>query len=374
MNKDAIIALFFTICCIILIFIPTGFESSQSENSYLEKAEVLSVDNNGMEHRQIVYTGTQDVEIKLESGPHKGTTALVVNPLSGKMEYDEIYKPGDHILVEYKLHEGKINLAYTRGYYRLNHQLLLVALFAVLLFSVAGITGLKALLSFCFAGLMIWKVLIPLFMKDVAPIPVSLAVTAALTGSVSFLVGGWTRKGLTCFLGAFSGLIVTWLLARIFLSGFHLNGAVRPYTENLFYTGYAHLDFNGIFLSGIFLACSGAVMDLAMDIAASIAEVKHKKNDITTKELFFSGMAVGRSVVGTMTTTLLLAYSGGYMALLMNFMGLGYPLKQIFNINFVAAEVLNTMVGSFGLVTVAPLTAAIGALLYSQKSSSDTAE
>lgn len=372
MNKDVTITLFFLFCCILLVFIPTGFETSRSADSYLEKAEVLSVDNEGMEHRQIVYTGTQDVEIELESGPHKGSRVLVVNPLSGKMEYDEIYKPGDHILVEYKLHEGKINLAFTRGYYRLNHELLLVALFAVLLFSVAGFTGLKALLSFAFAGLMIWKVLVPLFMKDIAPIPVSLAVTAALTGSVSFLVGGWTKKGLTCFLGAFSGLILTWILAKISFSGFHLNGAVRPYTENLFYTGYAHLDFNGIFLSGIFLACSGAVMDLAMDIAASIAEIKKKKSDISPRELFVSGMAVGRSVVGTMTTTLLLAYSGGYIALLMNFMGLGYPLEQILNINFVSAEVLNTLVGSFGLVAVAPLTAAVGALLYSHELSFQT--
>ena len=59
------------------------------------------------------------------------------------MEYDEIYKPGDHILVEYKLHEGNINLAYTRGYYRLNHELLLIALFAVLLFAVAASQGSK---------------------------------------------------------------------------------------------------------------------------------------------------------------------------------------------------------------------------------------
>ena len=105
-------------------------------------------------------------------------------------------------------------------------------------------------------------------------------------------------------------------------------------------------------------------MDLAMDIAASIHEVKNKKPDIAFGELFLSGMSVGRSVIGTMTTTLLLAYSGGYTAMLMNFMSQGLRLKQIFNLSFVASEILNVFVGSLGLVAVAPLTAVIGAFLY----------
>jgi uncharacterized membrane protein len=142
---------------------------------------------------------------------------------------------------------------------------------------------------------------------------------------------------------------------------------VRPFAENLLYAGFAHLNLTEIFLAGVFLACSGAVMDLAMDIAASIDEVKNKKTDITFWELFNSGMAVGRSVVGTMTTTLLLAYSGGYTAMLMNFMSQGLRMQQILNINFVASEILNIFVGSFGLVAVAPLTALAGAVLYSSK-------
>ena len=164
-------------------------------------------------------------------------------------------------------------------------------------------------------------------------------------------------------MGSFSGIALSCLLAVSFAPGFRINGAVRPFAENLLYAGYPHLNLTGIFLAGIFLACSGAVMDLSMDIAASLDEVKTKKPDIAFRELFGSGMAVGRSVVGTMTTTLLLAYSGGYTAMLMNFMSQGLRLRQIFNLNFVASEILNVIVGSFGLA-VAPLTAVIGALLY----------
>ncbi len=355
--------------CAVLWFLPTGFEGSQTKDSYLEKARVLSVDNKDLRQNLIVRTGTQDVRVEITEGPHKGQQARVVNPLAGKMEFDEIYIPGDTILVEYKIREGKPHMAYTRGYYRLNHELILVILFGVFIVSIAGITGLKALLSFVFAAFMIWKVLIPLFLKDISPIPVALAVVAALTASVSFLVGGWTRKGVTAFIGSFAGLILACLLAELFAPGFRLNGAVRPYSENLLYAGFPHLDLTKIFLAGIFLSCSGAVMDLSMDIAASIDEVKNKKPEIRFGELFGSGMAVGRSVVGTMTTTLLLAYSGGYTAMLMNFMGQGWKIEQILNLNFVASEILNVFVGSFGLVAVAPLTALAGALLYCRKGS-----
>jgi uncharacterized membrane protein len=105
-------------------------------------------------------------------------------------------------------------------------------------------------------------------------------------------------------------------------------------------------------------------MDLAMDISASMHEIAEKKPEIGFVEHVASGMAIGRSVIGTMTTTLLLAYSGSYIALLMLFMGLGVPLPTILNKNFVAAEVVNTIVGSFGLVTVAPFTALTGGLIY----------
>jgi len=365
--KSNATVLVFTFLSIVLWFLPTGFEGSHSTDSHLAKAEVLEVDNRDLRQNLIVRTGTQDLTVEIMDGPHRGTRTRVVNPLSGKLEFDEIYKPGDIILVEYKIGAKGLRQAYTRGFYRLGHELLLVVLFCLFLVAVAGSTGLKALLSLMFAALMLWKILIPLFLKDVSPIPVALFVVAALTASVSFLVGGMTRKGMTAFLGSFAGLVFACILAKVMSPGFFLNGAVRPFAENLLYGGYPHLNLMDIFLAGIFIACSGAVMDLAMDIAASIAEVKDKKPDIGIAALFASGMSVGRSVVGTMTTTLLLAYSGGYTAMLMNFMGQGLGMEQILNLKFVAAEILNIFVGSFGLVAVAPFTAIIGAFLYTRQ-------
>jgi len=115
-------------------------------------------------------------------------------------------------------------------------------------------------------------------------------------------------------------------------------------------------------------ATSGAVMDLAVDICSAVYEVVQKRPDIGPREAVASGFAVGRAACGSTTTTLLLAYSGSYIALLMVFMAQGTPVAFILNYKYVAAEIVHTIVGSFGLVTVAPLTAITSGLLLARKS------
>ena len=129
------------------------------------------------------------------------------------------------------------------------------------------------------------------------------------------------------------------------------------YSESLLYSGYQHLDLTKIYMASIFLGASGAVMDLSVDITSAIHEVVEKRPDLSWREAVRSGLNVGRAAMGTMTTTLLFAYSGGYIALLMVFMAQGTPLDNLLNYKYVAAEIIHTVIGSFGLVTVAPFTA-----------------
>ena len=171
------------------------------------------------------------------------------------------------------------------------------------------------------------------------------------------------RRGLAAWLGSLLGVATTCALALAFAGPFHLHGAVRPYAETVLYSGYPHLDMTRIFLASIFMASSGALMDLAMDVAASMAELAAQNPGISRGAALASGLRVGRAVVGTMTTTLLLAYSGGYIATLMLFMAQGIPLENALNLPFVSAEIMNTLVGSIGLVTVAPFTALTGTWL-----------
>ena len=325
---------------------------------------ITSVDNSLTRVDLIVKTGPQILKVKLLDGPYEGQELSVVNQLTGKMEMDEFYKTGKVILVEYLEQDGKPANGIARGYYRLQLQLVLIVLFFVLLVAVAGVTGLKAALSFIFAAMVLWKLFFPLLLRGFSPIPTGLVIVALLTGVICFSVGGLNRRGLATFVGSMLGLLLTCGLATWFTNMFWMHGAVRPYAEMLLYSGYNDLRLTDIFIASIFIACSGAVMDLAMDIAATMDEIKFRHPDIALFEHMKSGLRVGRVVTGTMTPTLLLAYSGSHITMFMVFLAKGLPAANLLNAPFVAAEVLNILVGSFGVIAVAPVTVVVAGLLY----------
>ncbi len=353
---------------IILLLLPTGFEELIDTNAERVRARVVSTDNSEVQQLGIVKVGTQIVTVELLSGRFKGTHTAGVNELIGSMELDTLFAPGDTALVtlDLAMDGHKIIATNVIDHYRLNIEVILFLLFFLFLLLYAGWTGLKAFLSFIITAAAIWKLLLPGFLKGYDPIILSLGIVTLLTAFIIFLIGGISKKGWIAFLGAVSGILVTGLLSIVFGRLFHIHGAVKPFSETLLYSGFPHLDLSKIFLSGIFLASSGAVMDIAMDISASMNEVKQNHPEIGTGKLIFSGLSVGRAVVGTMTTTLLLAYSGGFTAMLMVFIAQGTPLVNVLNITYVSAEILHTLVGSFGLVLVAPLTAVVGGILYNQ--------
>ncbi len=364
-HRDAVLVAFFAILSACVYFLPTGFEPKIKKNAVRCRGRVVAVDNSQVQQMGMVKAGDQGVTLRLLGGPFEGETVQGNNPLLGQMDRDKLFRPGDTALVVLSLNpEGEILFVNPQDHYRLGLEALLLGLFAVLLIAFGGWTGVKSLLSFLFAALVLWKVLVPAFLKGWPPVLLALGVVALLSGAIIFLVAGVNRKGLTAFLGAFLGVLTSCGMAVGFTRAFHLHGAVMPFAETLLYSGFGHLNLTRIYVAAVFIACSGAVMDLAMDVAASMHEVAEQHPGISRRALLGSGLRVGRAVVGTMTTTLLLAYSGGFITLLMAFMAQGVPLANTFNFVYVAAEVLKTLVGSFGLVTVAPFTALVGGMIF----------
>ena len=349
--------------CIVLAFVDVA-RIPPAPSGLRHRALVTTTDNGLVRVNGIVKTGAQVVNVRLLEGPYKGRQLPVVNLLTGKLEMDEFYEAGKVILVEYSARDGKPSDAVARGHYRLRLQVILIVLFFILLVAVAGVTGLKAALSFMFAVMVLWKLFFPLLLCGYPPISTGLAIVSLLTGVICFSVGGLNRRGLATFIGSILGLLLTSGLATWFTHMFRMHGAIRPFAEMLLYSGYYNLNLTDIFVASVFIACSGAVMDLAMDIAATMDEIKQKHPDIGLLEHMRSGLRVGRAVTGTMTPTLLLAYSGSHVTMFMVFLAKGLPAENLLNAPFVAAEVLNILVGSFGVIAVAPVTVAVAGLLY----------
>lgn len=244
--------------------------------------------------------------------------------------------------------------------------MILAGLFLLLLLIFARGTGLRAIISFIDTILLMWKMLVPCLLNGFNPVLVSFGLVLALTALILMLIYGWDRRFLSAVSGAALGILVTAILGFVFTDLFQIHGAVMESSESLLYAGYQYLDLTKIFVASIFLGSSGAIMDLSVDICSAVYEVVQKKTDIRAREAIASGFAVGRATCGSTTTTLLLAYSGSYVALLMVFMAQGTPVELMLNYKYVAAEIVHTIVGSFGLVTVAPLTAITSGFLLTR--------
>lgn len=359
----------------ILMAIPTGYEDVLIYQG-TERAigKVIKTDNSAIISSGMVQSGEQSCTLEIENGIFKGRELTGVNFLSGSLEKDKIFKVGDRALLTISYENDNIKSVVMSDHYRLNKEMILLAIFAVFLVIFAGKNGFQAILSFVITVLMIWKILVPCYLKGYSPVWVGIMITAILTAVIVFFVYGVDKRTVAATSGALLGVLTTCILGILFTDLFQIHGAIMPNAESLLYSGYQDLDLTAIFMSSIFIGASGAMMDLSVDITSAIAEVVAKKPDISRKDAIMSGMNVGRAAMGTMTTTLLLAYSGGYISLLMVFMAQGTPIDHILNYKYVAAEVLDTVVGSFGLVTVAPFTAVMAGVLLAGKGKKEKEE
>ena len=361
----AVIIISLLIVCISML--PTGF----SVNEYFgesSRASVLILDtgNQNLYNTGVIQQGEQTCTVRILDGPFKGQETTGVNHLMGKLEMDKIFVPGDKALVSIDFDGDQINFVTLIDHYRINMEILLFLAFAILLVGFARTIGLKTILSFIFTIVVIWKLLVPGLLKGLPPIGLSLVIVVMLTVTIITLVLGFNRQATAAIIGSLLGSFLTCVLAIIFGNLFKIHGAVMDFSESLLYSGYSHLNLTEIFIAATFIASSGAVMDIAVDMVAAMYELIQKKPEMSSKEIIRSGFNIGRAVIGTMTTTLLLAYSGGYIGLLMVFTAQGTPVINILNLKYVAAEIFYTLVGSFGLVTVAPFTAIIAGLLFTR--------
>ena len=355
----------FIVLLALLWWIPTGFQKQIYVNSEGVKAKVVEVNNKGVYSTGMIQQGDQRCTIEILEGEHKGQQVEGMNLLTGKLEFDKMFKPGDVAWVLLELDSSnEVIFANMVDYYRIDQQIFLIGLFVILIIAFSGFTGVRTLLSFSFALFSIVKILIPCLLKGIPPLLVALMVGNLLTVITLLLVAGCNKKAYTAIISSMICSLMTCLLAVVFGDLFKMHGAVMDWSESLLYAGYQHLDLTAIFQAGIYLACSGAILDLSIDISAALDEVIKNNPSVSRANLIKSGLSIGKSVVGSQTTTLLLAYMGSYITILMVHMAQGTPLMSILNSQKVSSEILHTFVGCIGLVLVSPLTAIICGIVY----------
>ena len=190
-----------------------------------------------------------------------------------------------------------------------------------------------------------------------------------ITIIVTFLIiGGIKKKSIAAMLGTAGGILVSGIIAVVFGGLFVLSGMCEETGMITVLSETARgFDFRGILFSGIIIGALGACMDVGMSLASALSELKEENSNISTKRMIEAGMNIGRDMIGTMTNTLILAYTGGaILTILLQVLG-GLDIEKIINQEIISEEILRSIAGSIGLILTIPITAVVSGLLMGRK-------
>lgn len=336
----------------------------KSEIGKVEKITYEDIEQNFSEKTPV----QQIVTVKLLTGEFKGRTTVIDNILTGNPYYDIFLKKGDKVILHAEL-DGDIVDYFISDIYRINFIHILFFIFSVLLIVVGRKKGLASLFSIIATILLILFVLAPLIRQGFCPILTALVISLIATTITMYLVGGFNRKSTAAILGTIASLIVASILSLMAIKYSRLNGFSSEEVMFLYQTNPT-LNFKGILTASMMLATLGAVMDTGMSIASSINEFFTINPKLTPKELFLSGMNVGKDIIGTMANTLILVYLGGSLPLVL--LSHSIDLQKFFNLNQVVTEISAAIIGSISLVICVPITAIIAAnVVTTQKIDTD---
>ena len=346
----------------------SGPEEPVTAWSEYETARVLEILEDNSQPDEAIegrLRGSMVLKLEILSGTYKGRVVETVNYFSAL--YSVVVNAGDTVSVRIDtVPDGRYQVS-VYNYNRVPLIIALVLLFALALVAIGGWQGLRALGGLVFTFISIVYLLLPLMLKGWAPVPLTVAIVAVTATAGFYLLGGWQPKTLGSILGALCGVAAAAILGSLAIGLLHISAYRMDEGEALLLVrGDTGLQLKGLLLSGILIASEGAVMDTAMSIASAMAELKEKRPDIGRKELFRSGMVIGRDTTGTMANTLVLAFAGSSLNMMILICSYNVSFNQLMNTDFVAVELVRAVAGSLGIILTVPCVALITARLLTR--------
>lgn len=379
MKRNKVILQWAVFACAVLIFIvimvflnqPIEGQAATAASKYsFERARVTEIINENVSPdtwTEGLRLGMQEVVVRIDSGQYKGKELYAVNYLSAYGNID--LKEGTRIIVRMDTNEAGDPFVVSVSNYNRSYMLIgLVVLFVVLLIVIGGRKGVSAILGLFFTIISIWFFLIPMIKRGASPIPTAVVLVAVTTFVSLIALNGFSKKTYIAIAGCVGGVTIAGLLA-------YLAGIVTPFNgfnmseaeELVLRAADGGLKVSGLMVSGVLIASLGAVMDVALTIASAISELHDIKPKAKLSELFRSGINIGKDAMGTMANTLILAFSGASLNMLIMFRVFDYPYIQIFNSDLMTLEIIQGLTGSIGIVLTVPLVAILGASAFGHK-------
>ncbi len=335
------------------------------DNMTFVKAVVVQNDNEEQETAASLDSGdTQQVVLEIRSGSHKGEKVDAYS-LNGYL-YGANCKVGTKVIASLSEYDGELS-ANVYNYDRETEIIILLAVFFGLMWLVGGRKGFNSILALVFTFVVVLMMYIPLMYIGISPFIAATVSVVIITLVTFILIADLQMKSIGAMLGTIFGVVVSGLIALAFGHFGHVTGYNVDEIENLIYVGQnSKLDIGGMLFSGILIASLGAVMDVAMSVSTSLHEIREQNPMISAGEIFKSGINIGRDMIGTMSNTLILAYVGGSLGLVMIIYAYSYQMHQILNMYSIAIEIMRGVAGTIGIILTVPITSLIMSVLLTR--------
>lgn len=358
---------------LIILLLMIGIPTLADENKAVLPSETGIVENIKYEDAENLNQGEsttkQLVTVKVHTGNFKGTERLIENMLTGNPAYDINLTKGDKVVLHVEPNSDTITTPEDVDFFiadikRDNQIFIFTGIFFILLLLIGRKKGLTSIISIISTIALIFFMLLPMILSGFCPI-----ASAVLTGILStvitiYLVGGLNSKSSSAIIGTSISLIFAGALSMLAIYFAHLTGFAGE--ENMFlYTARPDLSFTGILSASMIISALGALMDTAVSIASTVNEIFETDKSLSVKQLFKSGMNVGRDIIGTMSNTLILVYLGSSLTLVL--LSSNIDMNKFFNLNQVATEILSALTGSIAILFCVPITAIIAAYLIKKQ-------
>ncbi len=343
----------------------------------IEKATLLTTDNRNFERAVVteivkdnlqesgIRTGEQIVKLELRSGERAGQ--IIEANSSASYLFGAICKPGMKVVALVSSAEDTV-VASVYSYDRTLILCGIVLVFLLTIWLLGGKKGFFAVIGLIFTFICIIYLFLPMIYRGVSPCFAAILVVAITTIVTMYLVAGATKKTISAIVGTIIGVGIAGVFAFICGKLTQISGYNVSDIENLVYvqekTG---IKIGELLFAGILIAALGAVMDVAMSISSTVQEVHDKNPSLSRKELFLSGIHVGRDVMGTMSNTLVLAFTGGSINTLVFVYSYNYSTLQLMNMYDIGIEIIQGISASMGVILTVPFVAFISAWLLDKK-------
>ena len=311
----------------------------------------------------------QIARVEILEGDYKGILMEIDYGKRQVLSGNLYLKPGDKILVTLGVRPDGVITAYYAEHVRTTPLLWLLAAFVVAILLISRWKGLRSLISMAFSLWVIVSYIIPHILTGEDPVRVSIIGSVILLGVTLYLTYGWNLKTHSAVLGMIFVLVITGTLAYVFVLFTHLTGAGDENALYLIQMLNSRINLRGLLLGGMIIGALGVLDDLVTTQASAVFELYGANPGLGFRGLYNSAMRIGQDHVAATVNTLVLAYAGASLPMLLMFsLGRG-DFGYVVNFSFIAEEIVRTLVGSLGLVAAVPLTTLIaaGLVLNSQK-------